>query len=119
MLKKVHPVERLPAFATFLLGKGYVVYGTGYDTNMQVICKMALKPNELDEMRGSKFVQSNLGTTFQHIRKQLQDGRKVLFTGTPCQISGLISYLGGKPIIYCVLISCVEVFHLQIFGRIM
>lgn len=85
------------AFAEYLMSKGYVVYGVGYDNDMQVVCKIASKPEDLKEMRGSKFVQSYLGTTFQNIKKQLKQGGKILFTGTPCQVSGLISYLGSKP----------------------
>lgn len=83
-------------FSTYLMSRGYVVYGAGYDKDMQVVCKKASKPEELKEMRGSKFVQSTLGTTFQAVKKELNEGQKILFTGTPCQISGLISYLGGK-----------------------
>lgn len=85
------------AFASYLLKAGYLVYGTGYDDDMRVICKTALKSEELQEMRGSKFVQSTLGRTFQDIKKRLQGGQKILFTGTPCQVSGLISCLGKKP----------------------
>lgn len=85
------------AFATYLLSKGYVVYGAGYGKDMQVVCKMASKPEELHEMRGSKFVQSTLGNTFRTIKRQLKESKKVLFTGTPCQVSGLIRYLGSKP----------------------
>lgn len=95
------------AFATFLLGKGYVVYGTGYDENMRVICKAAKRQEELEEMRGSKFVQSALGETFQTIREQLKNGEKILFTGTPCQIAGLISFLGRKPEnLFCIDFVC-------------
>lgn len=85
------------AFAIYLLDNGYAVYGVGYDDDVQVVCKMAAKLEELGEMRGSKFVQSTLGTTFQTIKKQLKEGQKILFTGTPCQVSGLIGYLGGRP----------------------
>lgn len=85
------------AFADYLMTKGYTVYGAGYDSDMHVVCKMASKPEELKEFRGSKFVQSHLGTTFQRIKRQLSRNEKVLFTGTPCQVAGLINYLGGKP----------------------
>ena len=95
------------AFAIDLMSKGYVVYGAGYDSNMRVVCKMASKPEQLEEMRGSKFVQSFLGNTFQIIKKQLEAGEKVLFTGTPCQISGLISFLGSKPErLFCIDFVC-------------
>lgn len=95
------------AFAKCLLEKGYVVYGTGYDKEMKVVCKMATTLSELNEMRGSKFVQSTLGSTFQRVKNQLQNGQKVLFTGTPCQISGLISFLKGKPDnLFCIDFVC-------------
>lgn len=85
------------AFAGCLLNSGYIVYGVGYDKNMRVIHKAAADKDGLQEMRGSKFVQSTLGTKFQEIRKQLKQGKHVLFTGTPCQVAGLCSFLGGKP----------------------
>lgn len=44
-------------------------------------------------LQGSKYVQSYLGNTYMKVREFLETGRKVLFTGTPCQIAGLMSYL--------------------------
>lgn len=95
------------AFALYLLSKGFLVYGAGYDKDMRVVCKMATKSTELQEMRGSKFVQSALGTTFQEIKNRLKNGQKILFTGTPCQVSGLVSYLRGKPEnLFCIDFVC-------------
>ena len=85
------------AFAAHIISQGGVVYGTGYDEMMRVTCKKAETVQQLDEMRGSKFVQSYLGETFREIKALLRKGKKVLFTGTPCQNYGLIHYLGGKP----------------------
>ena len=42
---------------------------------------------------GSKYVQSRTGNTFEQAKKFLQEGRRVLFTGTPCQIAGIKSFL--------------------------
>lgn len=47
----------------------------------------------LDKLRGSKYVQSSIGDTYNTTEKYLQDGKPVLFTGTPCQIAGLKAYL--------------------------
>lgn len=85
------------AFAGYLLKKGYIVYGAGYDGNMRVVHKAAVKQEDLREMRGSKFVQSSLGSSFQEIKDLLKEGRRILFTGTPCQAAGLCSFLNGKP----------------------
>ena len=84
-------------FAEYVLNKGGVVYGAGYDDSMTVVCKKATNIDQLKEMRGSKFVQATLGTTFQKIKKDLLEQKIVLYSGTPCQISGLLSYLGKKP----------------------
>lgn len=84
-------------FAEYVLKNGGVVYGAGYDDSMRVVCKKATNIYQLKEMRGSKFVQATLGTTFQKIKKDLLEQKLVLYSGTPCQISGLLSYLGKKP----------------------
>jgi hypothetical protein len=47
-------------------------------------------------MRGSKYVQSDLYSVFFDVKEYIKSGRKVLFTGTPCQVAGLHKYLGGK-----------------------
>ena len=44
----------------------------------------------------AKYAQSNIGKTFINVKKCLKDGQKVLFSGTPCQISGLQAFLGEK-----------------------
>lgn len=49
-----------------------------------------------DKMRGSKYVQSNLKNVFNDIKKDLQNGVFVLFTGTPCQVAGLKNFLNKK-----------------------
>ena len=85
------------ALAEYVLHNGGVVYGTGYDEMMNVICKRATTTAQLQEMRGSKFVQSTLGNTFERIKKELLDGVYVMFTGSPCQIAGLLHYLKKKP----------------------
>ncbi len=51
-------------------------------------------PEETRKLCGSKYVQSNLGNTFQEVRVLLRAGEKVLFSGTPCQVAGLKSFLG-------------------------
>lgn len=52
---------------------------------------------ELCRFRNSKYVQSSVGPAYREVREELAKGREVLFTGTPCQCEGLISYLGSKP----------------------
>lgn len=47
-------------------------------------------------MQGSKYVQSNVGNTYAEAKEKLQEDRFVLFSGTPCQVAALKSYLGNK-----------------------
>lgn len=49
-----------------------------------------------NRMRGSKYIQSDLGDTFQSIREDLRSGRCVLFSGTSCQVAGLKGFLGQE-----------------------
>lgn len=50
----------------------------------------------LSKLRGSKYVQANAGIIYKQVRMLLIDGRKVLFSGTPCQVAALYSFLGEK-----------------------
>ncbi|MBR2491332.1 MAG: Coenzyme F420 hydrogenase/dehydrogenase, beta subunit C-terminal domain [Ruminiclostridium sp.] len=52
---------------------------------------------DLEKLRGSKYLQSDLEDVFQQVKKRLLQGEKVLFSGTPCQIAGLQKYLGDNP----------------------
>lgn len=50
----------------------------------------------LEKMRVSKYIQSNKGTIYIQIKKLLEEGKKVLFSGTPCEVAGLYAYLGKR-----------------------
>lgn len=83
------------AFAEYTFKKGGILYGVGYNDNMQVI-HFGIDSSEskrVDEMRGSKYVQSNIGFSFKNIKKQLDTNVFICFTGTPCQVAGLKAYL--------------------------
>ena len=49
--------------------------------------------DELNKIRNSKYIQSNLLDTFVKVKQVLAEGKRVLYIGTPCQIAGLKSYL--------------------------
>ena len=53
--------------------------------------------DEIYKLRGSKYVQSEIGESYRQAKTLLDVGKYVLFTGTPCQISGLKSYLKKMP----------------------
>lgn len=84
------------ALAQYVLKQDGVVCGVILDDKQRVIHSFAEKESELKKMRRSKYVQSNQIGVYQRIRDELQRGRIVLYSGTPCQVAGLKSYLGRK-----------------------
>ena len=75
---------------------GGVVYGAAWDENMQLMHIGIEDAGKLDALRRSKYVQSDTDGVYKDVRSQLKTGRKVLFCGTPCQVAGLLSFLGNK-----------------------
>lgn len=84
------------ALASFLLNLGGAVIAAGFDDNFRVIHKVCTCEDSLDELRRSKYVQSDINGMYREAKQRLEMGQKVLFCGTPCQIGGLIAFL-GKP----------------------
>lgn len=81
------------AFARMVINKGGVVYGAAFDEHLHLRHIKVDKIEGLDELRGSKYVQSRIGDTYKSIRIDLRQGRYVLFCGTPCQVAGLKDFL--------------------------
>ena len=81
------------ALSDWILAQGGTVYGAGYADHFRVVHKRAATPKERDEFKGSKYVQSDPGNVFAQVRADLEQGRHVLFSGTPCQTAGLRSVL--------------------------
>ena len=81
------------AFARVILGKGGVVFGAAFDKDLNCKHTEARTLEELAPLRGSKYVQSDIGTTYNKVKEYLKKDRWVLYTGTPCQIAGLYAFL--------------------------
>lgn len=84
-----------PVLARRTIGNGGVVYGHAFDEGLHVGCIRADNLDDLAAMRGSKYVQSDMGDAMARVRSDLEAGLEVLFSGTPCQVDGLLSFLGG------------------------
>lgn len=82
------------ALSDYVLKLDGVVYGVKYGENLRVVHTRAVDEKERNKCRGSKYVQSDLRGIFPLVKKDLKEGKTVLFTGTPCQITGLYGYLG-------------------------
>lgn len=96
------------AISDKILASGGVVYGARFDENFNVIHSRATNKIDRDKFRGSKYVQSFLGFIFKQVKRDLEEGKYVLFSGTPCQVAGLNNYLKKD---YEKLITCDIVCH--------
>ncbi len=81
------------ALATYVLEQGGVVFGAGFDEEFNVIHTYVENVEALAILRGSKYVQSKIGEMYKEAETFLKNGRLVYFSGTPCQIEGLLTYL--------------------------
>lgn len=70
-----------------------VVYGASFEENCTVSHIRVDNKEELDKLRGSKYVHSYINNTYKLVKKDLKEGKNVLFIGTPCQVAGLKRYL--------------------------
>lgn len=96
------------AISNYVLEKKGVVYGSIMNNDFKVVYLRAESKKDIDNMRGSKYVQSDLKETFSSIKKDLEKNLMVLFVGTPCYVQGLKSYLRKE---YDNLILCDIVCH--------
>lgn len=82
--------------AMYVLEQGGCVYGAvmqheGHELHVRHVCCETRE--ELYRLQGSKYVQSSLGDIFKDVQKKLKNDIFVLFSGTPCQVDALKSYL--------------------------
>ncbi|WP_303888045.1 Coenzyme F420 hydrogenase/dehydrogenase, beta subunit C-terminal domain [Thomasclavelia spiroformis] len=72
---------------------GGTVFGAVFDSKFNVVHLEITKTEDLKLMRGSKYVQSNIGASYKKAKEILENGKIVYFSGTPCQIEGLLHFL--------------------------
>lgn len=81
------------AIARRVLEQGGLVFGAAWQEGFNCRHISCGDAEGLSALRGSKYLQSEIGKTFAEAKKALTEGKYVLFTGTPCQIAGLRSFL--------------------------
>lgn len=81
------------SLAKYTLDRNGIVFGCAMNDNVTPEHINIDKIDDIEKLQGSKYVQSKINKTFKEAQKYLNQGRTVLFTGTPCQIAGLKSYL--------------------------
>ncbi len=82
-----------PVLAYHFINNGGYVAGAVWDKDWSVKHIVSNRPDDIEKMRSSKYLQSDIGKCYKEIKLLLDKNINVLFTGTPCQVSGLKSYL--------------------------
>ncbi len=93
--------------ARTIIEKGGVVYGCRMRNYTDIAHERFATLDDMNAMRGSKYVQSSIGFTFRQVKADLNSGLVVLFTGTACQIAGLRNFLHHEyDSLYCIDLVC-------------
>lgn len=82
-----------PLLAQQTVRIGGTVYGARFNEHFQVIHARSETWKDCQVLFGSKYTQSDIGNAYANVKADLNSGRSVLFSGTPCQVAGLHSYL--------------------------
>ena len=83
-----------PMLARWTFDRDGIVYGAVMDKENRIYHTAARNWEELSPTRSSKYAQSDVGGTYREVKRDLKAGKQVLYSGTPCQIAGLLNYLG-------------------------
>ena len=79
------------ALSDYILEQNGIIYGSVLNKDFSVSHSRATTKEERDLFKGSKYIQSDMKNTIREVIEDLKSGRKVLFSGTPCQIGGLLA----------------------------
>lgn len=95
-LRKVSSGGMASILSEYVISKGGIVYGASGANIREVRHIRIERLEDIDSIRGSKYVQSYIGNTYKYVKQDLKKDKLVLFTGTPCQVAGLRAYLHNK-----------------------
>ena len=86
------------AVAEYVFENGGIVVGCTFDQELKAVHTVTYNLDEcIEKLCGSKYVQSEIQFTYTEVKQFLNNGKLVLFVGTPCQIEGLLLFLKNKP----------------------
>ena len=98
------------ALSNVFVRNGGIVYGAVFDEEFKLKHKSATTSEELLQMAGSKYLQSDINSVYIEIKEWLSCGKKVLFFGMTCQVEGLHAFLGGiYDNLFCVDLICMGI----------
>lgn len=107
-----------PVLAYHFINNGGYVCGAVWDSDWSVKHIVSNKAEDIEKMRSSKYLQSRIENCYKEIKALLDRGTKVLFTGTPCQVNGLKSFLRKDyKNLFCVDLICHGVPSAKVFKK--
>ena len=106
------------ALAENVLSSGGVIFGAAFDEALKLRHIKVTDKTMLGQLRGSKYVQSDMVGVYHQVQDELSDGKTVLFSGTPCQVAGLKKFLNKDyPHLFTVDIACHGVPSPEVWNR--
>ncbi len=101
------------------LENGGIVFGAAMSDDMRSVNHIFVKNEDhMYKLRGSKYIQSDIADTYRTVRKYLNKNVEVLFSGTPCQVEGLLSFLGKDyENLFCVDFICHGVPSVKVWNK--
>ncbi len=82
--------------AKAVIENGGTVFGAVFNDDCEVVHKSVNSLEAVESLSGSKYIQSNMQKNFNEVKTALEQEKMTLFVGTPCQVAGLLSFLGKK-----------------------
>lgn len=99
--------------AEYVLKKGGLVCGASMESDFRVRHICIDRREDLSKLRQSKYVQSDTGLVYREIGRYLEDKRRVLFSGCPCQVAAARNYFGENDRILYADLLCHGVLSVQ------
>lgn len=93
----------------------WYISGCKLDEQFKPVMCITNQKDELTKIYGSKYVQANLGLIYTDVNSKLQHGYRVLFSGTPCQVSAIRRYTNDSPNLYTIEVICHGVANEKMF----
>lgn len=73
--------------------EGGAVCGAAFNNSFDVYHTIVEKKQDIAKLQGSKYIQSKIENVFKDVKEKLEKGQEIIFSGTPCQVIGLKTYL--------------------------
>ncbi len=96
ILKKSASGGIFSSIAINFINNGGIIYGSSMEKENGKLTVKHIRVDNIDDLKklqGSKYVKSLMGTIYDNIKNDLKNQKKVLFSGTPCQVAALKKYL--------------------------